>query len=120
MRGTQAAFWLTAWFLTRSRTWKLGFLLLAASATGNFLSRLYPPFSVVDYLYWTQLSRVTNMGVINFADAMFLVGLPILIFSAANSLWHLAHLRLHRHNSSEESDESEAAPVGDSVSPILK
>lgn len=120
MRGTQAAFWITAWSLTKSRPWKLGFLLVSASAVGNFLSRLYPPFSVVDYLYSAPLSRVTHMGVINLADAMFLLALPILTFSAVRSLWGHAQLRHSRNNSDENSSASDGEPVDDSAKPTLR
>ena len=120
MRGAQAAFWTTALLLTTNRLWKLGFLLLSASAIGNFLSKLYPPFAIVDYLYSAPLSRVTHLGVINLADAMFLLAIPILALSAIGSLWQWFQIRFNRSKRDGCSGRSDIESASDSAEPSSK
>ncbi len=63
-----------AWLIPRG-TLKLAVMLLFAAAFGNFLSFLYPPYAVVDFMYSKLAAVVLDYGVFNFADLYYVAGL---------------------------------------------
>jgi hypothetical protein len=89
MRGGQALMWTAIWSRS-SHPWRLGCLLGAAAAVGNFLSLVYPPFKVIDFFYSTWLSEITGMGVVNLADVFYLMVLPAFASGIAEWLWRRA------------------------------
>jgi lipoprotein signal peptidase len=86
LRGSGAILLITAWALLLPGRWKLAFLLLSASAAGNFLSLLYPPFGIVDFVYSSVFQRVLHFGVFNLADVFYLGGVAMLIVALFASL----------------------------------
>lgn len=81
LRVSQAVLWITIWALVSARYFKAGFLLFAASATGNLLSLLVPPFAVIDFLSSSLVFRVFGLGVFNLADLYWTSGLLTLGFA---------------------------------------
>jgi len=68
------------WFLPKGLS-KLGLTLLMAAAIGNFLSFLYPPFRIIDFIYLRLTAR--RYVVFNVADLYVPVGFGCLIVAAA-------------------------------------
>lgn len=84
--GSGAAFWLTLWWLAPCGLWKTTLALFTATALGNFLSLLYPPFRVVDFVYSSFLWDTIRMGVFNFADMCGMVGLVFLAWATLRAV----------------------------------
>jgi lipoprotein signal peptidase len=81
LRLSQAILWCELWLLAASTPWSAGTTLLAATAAGNFLSFLYPPYAIVDFMWSSALQRMVGMNIFNCADFMWLCGLICLAFA---------------------------------------
>src|SRR5262249_15505808 len=57
LRGAQAFLWCVVWVLVSSGLWKVGAVFFAAAGVGNFVSFLYPPYGVVDFMWSSLLNR---------------------------------------------------------------
>jgi len=72
---------LTVWWMVPRGLWKTTFALFLATALGNLISLLYPPFGVVDFVYSRYLWASVRLGVFNVADACNNVGLAFLAWA---------------------------------------
>ncbi len=74
-------------FLTvRNKIFKYLWGLYLGGGLGNFLSLLYPPFAVVDYIY---INNSSNIGVFNLADVIITVSVCLLV------VYSLIYLVIH-------------------------
>ena len=83
LRGAAIVLTGTIWWLAPAGLFKLGLTLLLAAGIGNFLSLLYPPFRIVDFIYSRLIASVLRYGVFNVADLYIPVGaacLPVAAF----------------------------------------
>ncbi len=94
LRGAQAILWWLVWTTLQRLLWKVGAMLFAAAATGNFLSFLYPPFGIVDFIWSPPLNRAIGLGIFNFADILWHVGIVMFIVATLTSLGSLGLARL--------------------------
>jgi lipoprotein signal peptidase len=94
LRGTQGVLWWLVWMTLQRPLWKVGALLFAAAATGNFLSFLYPPFGIVDFIWSPPLHRGIGLGIFNFADILWHFGIIVFVFATLTSLGSLGLGRL--------------------------
>src|SRR5256885_105909 len=103
LRGAGVLFALTVWRLVPSGLWKLALTLLAAAALGNFLSLLYPPFQIIDFMYSSVADLTFRYGVFNLADLYIPVGWTILAVAACRGLVRsVSHSRHSDHNAQDE------------------
>jgi lipoprotein signal peptidase len=96
LRGAQGVLWLLVWMALKRPLWKVGALLFAAAATGNFLSFLYPPFGIVDFIWSPPLHRAIGLGIFNFADILWHFGIVVFVVATLTSLGSLGLARLRR------------------------
>ena len=96
LRGSQGVLWWLVWMTFQRPLWKVGALLFAAAATGNFLSFLYPPFGIVDFIWSPPLHRAIGLGVFNFADILWNFGIVVFAVAMPTSLGSLGLARLRR------------------------
>jgi hypothetical protein len=75
LRASQAVLWCVVSLLVSSTFWELGAIFFAAAAVGNFLSFLYPPYAIVDFMWSSILRRTLGTQVFNLADLMWLAGI---------------------------------------------
>jgi len=85
LRLSQCFLWVVIWTLSTARYWKVGALLFAAAGTGNFLSFLYPPYGVIDFLWSPFFNRAIGLGVFNLADMFWIAGIAVFFLAARNS-----------------------------------
>ncbi len=94
LRGAQAILWWLVWTTIQRPLWKVGAMLFVAAATGNFLSLLYPPFGIVDFIWSPPLNHAIGLGIFNFADILWYVGIIMFIVATLTSLGSLGLARL--------------------------
>ena len=75
MRLSQAFCALVVWWLVDAPWWRVGALCLAAAAAGNALSRFYPPYGIVDFIWSAPINRFTGLGIFNFADVLWIAAI---------------------------------------------
>src|SRR5262249_4275127 len=92
LRGAQAFLWCVVWVLVSSGLWKVGAVFFAAAGVGNFVSFLYPPYGVVDFMWSSLLNRAIGMGVFNAADVMWLLGIGAFILAGLRAGGQRIHL----------------------------
>jgi lipoprotein signal peptidase len=85
LRLSQCFLWVVIWTLSTARYWKVGALLFAAAGTGNFLSFLYPPHGIIDFLWSPFLNRAIGLGIFNLADIFWIAGIVVFLLAATNS-----------------------------------
>jgi lipoprotein signal peptidase len=83
----RSVFFVGLWRLVTSGPWKRALTALTAAALGNFLSSVYPPFEIVDFIYSAPVSRLLGVGVMNLADYYYDAGLLLLILALADVVW---------------------------------
>jgi lipoprotein signal peptidase len=86
LRAAQCFLWIVIWILVSHKIWKLGALLFVSAAIGNFLSSFYPPYYIVDFIWSAPFSRLTGMGIFNFADTFWDVGVIVFLFAFVFSI----------------------------------
>jgi lipoprotein signal peptidase len=69
------AIWGTVAYLIKNDTIRFPFVLVLAAGVGNLLSHFYPPFLIIDFIYIEGLSQLVKIGVFNFADLAFDIGI---------------------------------------------
>ena len=94
LRGMQGVLWWTVWMALQRPLWKSGALLFAAAATGNFLSFLYPPFGIVDFIWSAPLHRAIGLGIFNFADILWYSGIVVFVVATLAGLGSLGRAKL--------------------------
>src|SRR6266567_5878202 len=97
LRGAGVLFVLTVWRLVPNGLWKWALTLLAAAALGNFLSLLFPPFQIIDFMYSSMADLTFRYGVFNVADLYIPVGWALLAIAACRAV-----VRSIRHNLPDE------------------
>ena len=89
LRGAGVLFTVAVWWLVPKGLWKFALTLLAAGALGNFLSLLYPPFQIVDFMYSSVAALTLRYGVFNVADLYIPVGWACLAIAAGRGIVRL-------------------------------
>jgi len=72
----------TIWWFAPAGVFKFGLTLVLAAGIGNFLSLLYPPFRIVDFIYSRLTARLLRYGVFNVADLYIPAGVACLPVAA--------------------------------------
>jgi lipoprotein signal peptidase len=86
IRGAGVLLVLTVWRLVPRGLWRHALTLLAAAALGNFLSLLYPPFRIIDFMYSHLTYLAFRYAVFNVADLYIPVGWACLAIAAARAV----------------------------------
>ncbi len=66
-------------YFTKDKLARLSVILILACGFGNLLSHFYRPFLVIDFIYIDGLYELLRIGIFNFADLSFDVGIVGLI-----------------------------------------
>lgn len=74
-------------YLTRDKWIKFSSLLILSCGIGNLLSHFYLPYKVIDFIYIEGTYELLRIGVFNFADLAFDIGIIGLIISVIALLY---------------------------------
>jgi len=104
VRGSTSLFWFSIFISVSSIAWKLSASLLLVHQLGNFLSFLYPPFGIIDFIYSSPFWRTFHLGIFNFADLYGLLGKACLIVAVTASVFAFVVRKRGRHSENTYSD----------------